>query len=96
MLPVTVYIDGLPSFNYDLAFFGLIYLGLFPTALATIMLVLLIRLKGPPFLSLVNYQVPIWAVIFGMFILQEHLPSQFIFALIFILIGLGISEFKKN
>ena len=96
MLPITIYIDGLPSFNYDLAFFGLIYLGLFPTALATIMLVLLIRLKGPPFLSLVNYQVPIWAVIFGMFILQEHLPSQFIFALIFILIGLGISEFKKN
>ena len=96
MLPITVYIDGLPSVNYDLAFFGLIYLGLFPTALATIMLVLLIRLKGPPFLSLVNYQVPIWAVLFGMFILQEHLPSQFIFALIFILIGLGISEFKKN
>ena len=96
MLPITVYIDGLPAINYDLAFFGLIYLGLFPTALATIMLVLLIRLKGPPFLSLVNYQVPIWAVIFGMFILQEHLPSQFIFALIFILIGLGISEFKKN
>ena len=60
------------------------------------MLVLLIRLMGPPFLSLVNYQVPIWAVIFGMFILQENLPSQFIFALILILIGLGISEFKKN
>ena len=40
MLPITVYIDGLPAVNYDLAFFGLIYLGLFPTALATIMLVL--------------------------------------------------------
>ena len=83
MLPITIYIDGLPSFNYDLAFFGLIYLGLFPTALATIMLVLLIRLKGPPFLSLVNYQVPIWAVIFGMFIFTRtftftiHICSNF-------------------
>ena len=96
MLPIAIYVDGLPIINNNLAFFGLIYLGLFPTALATIMLVLLIRLKGPPFLSLVNYQVPRWAVIFGMFILKEHLPSQFIFALFLILIGLSISEFKKN
>jgi len=64
--------------------------------LATIMLVTLIRLKGPPFLSLVNYQVPVWALIFGLFILNEDLPTQFIIALLIILAGLGISQNKKS
>jgi drug/metabolite transporter (DMT)-like permease len=89
-------IDGIPKFNYNFSLIGVIYLGLFPTALATIIKVTLIRRKGPPFLSLVNYQVPIWAIIFGVFFLKENLPSQFIIALIVILMGLGLSEFKKK
>ena len=96
MLPLSFIIDGLPYFYFDLSLLGLIYLGLFPTALATIMLVTLIRLKGPPFLSLVNYQVPVWALIFGLFILNEDLPTQFIIALLIILAGLGISQNKKS
>ena len=96
MLPLSFIVDGLPYFYFDLSLLGLIYLGLFPTALATIMLVTLIRLKGPPFLSLVNYQVPVWALIFGLFILDEDLPTQFIIALFIILIGLGISQYKKS
>ena len=96
MLPLSIIIDGLPYFYFDLSLLGLIYLGLFPTALATIMLVTLIRLKGPPFLSLVNYQVPVWALIFGLFILNEDLPTQFIIALLIILAGLGISQNKKS
>ena len=96
MLPLSIIIDGLPYVYFDLSLLGLIYLGLFPTALATIMLVTLIRLKGPPFLSLVNYQVPVWALIFGLFILNEDLPTQFIIALLIILAGLGISQNKKS
>ena len=96
MLPLAIIVDGLPNFYFDLSLLGLIYLGLFPTALATIMLVTLIRLKGPPFLSLVNYQVPVWALIFGLFILNEDLPTQFIIALLIILAGLGISQNKKS
>ena len=95
MVPLSFAIDGFPDFNFDLSFLGLIYLGLFPTALATIMLVTLIRLKGPPFLSLVNYQVPVWALVFGYFILNEKLPTQFIIALLIILTGLGISQINK-
>ena len=96
MVPLSFAIDGFPDFNFDLSFLGLIYLGLFPTALATIMLVTLIRLKGPPFLSLVNYQVPVWALVFGYFILNEKLPTQFIIALLIILTGLGISQINKS
>ncbi len=96
IIPLALMIDGIPKFNYGFPLLGVIYLGLFPTALATIIKVTLIRRKGPPFLSLVNYQVPIWAIIFGVFLLKEKLPSQFIVALIIILIGLGLSELKKG
>lgn len=96
MIPLTFIIDGIPSFNLDISLLGLIYLGLFPTALATIMLVTLIRVKGPPFLSLVNYQVPIWALIFGLFVLNEQLPAEFLIALLIILTGLGVSQIKRD
>ena len=75
---------------------GLAYLAIFPTAIATILLTVLIRRAGPPFLSLVNYQVPIWAVIFGAVILDESLPGHFLLALGVILGGLFLSQIKIN
>ncbi|MBT0958864.1 DMT family transporter [Alphaproteobacteria bacterium KMM 3653] len=68
------------------------YLGLFPTALATLLLVRVITSAGPSFMSLVNYQVPIWSVIFGYAILSESLPSGFAPALALILCGLGVTQ----
>ena len=37
-----------------------------PDALATVMLVYVVQSAGPSFMSLVNYQVPVWAVILGL------------------------------
>jgi drug/metabolite transporter (DMT)-like permease len=42
---------------------------------------------------LVNYQVPIWAVLIGTLVLSEALPGHFISALAIILAGLAISQF---
>ena len=53
---------------------------------------ILVRRAGPPFLSLVNYQVPVWAVIIGAVILNETLPGHFLMALAVILAGLFISQ----
>ena len=50
----------------------------------------------PPFLSLVNYQVPIWAVLIGVVILSETLPGHFVTALIVILGGVAISQFADR
>jgi drug/metabolite transporter (DMT)-like permease len=47
-------------------------------------------------MSLVNYQVPVWAVLLGIVVLGEDLPSQFIAALALILAGLGISQFRRQ
>ena len=73
---------------------GVLYLGILPTALATVMLVHVIQTAGPSFLSLVNYQVPVWAVIIGWVVLGESLPTQFLAALGLILAGLATSQIR--
>ena len=61
-------------------------MGLFPTALATILLVSVINSAGPAFMSMVNYQVPLWAIAFGVIFLNEEVPASFIAALVLIII----------
>ncbi|MFK5997469.1 MAG: EamA family transporter [Rhodobacterales bacterium] len=96
MVPVALYFEGIPAMPDQSALWGIIYLGLFPTALATILLVNVITRAGPTFMSLVNYQVPIWAITFGVVFLGEDLPASFIWALLLILAGLGISQWKRR
>jgi drug/metabolite transporter (DMT)-like permease len=96
MVPVALYFEGLPNMPETKAALGIIYLGLFPTALATIMLVNVINKAGPSFMSLVNYQVPIWAIVFGLAFLGEALPPSFLGALALILLGLGVSQWKRR
>ena len=93
-LPIALAVDGMPAAPTLPALAGMLYLGIFPTALATIMLVFIVKTAGPPFLSLVNYQVPIWAVIIGMVVLNEALPSSFIWALGLILTGLAVAQIR--
>ncbi|NCF48070.1 MAG: EamA family transporter [Bacteroidetes bacterium] len=93
LVPLALIIDGVPQAVSTTSMMGIFYLGLFPTGLATILLTILIKRAGPPFLSLVNYQVPIWAVLIGVIILGEALPGHFVTALIIILCGLALSQF---
>lgn len=92
IVPIALFAEPLPR-NPQLApILGVLYLGIFPTALATVLLVKVVNSAGPTFVSLVNYQVPIWAVVFGTVFLAESLPPSFIAALALILLGLGISQ----
>ena len=93
LLPLALYVEGPPDAISAHAAGGVLYLALLPTGAATIMLTVLIRRAGPPFLSLVNYQVPVWAVLIGVVILAEALPGHFITALAIILGGVAISQF---
>ena len=94
IVPVAFWVEGTPGVAPLPAMLGILFLGLFTTALATIMLVTVINSAGPSFLSLVNYQVPIWAVIFGVVLLNEVLPTQFLLALALILAGLVVSQMR--
>ena len=43
-------------------------------------------------MTLVNYQVPVWSMLFGVLVLNEVLPLRFFAALALILLGLAISQ----
>lgn len=92
MLPVALWREGVPSLPDGLSLTAVIYLGLLPTALAQVLLVQVARSAGPSFLSTVNYQVPVWSVIFGAALLGETLPPQLFAALALILGGLVLSR----
>ncbi|MBL6596606.1 MAG: DMT family transporter [Candidatus Puniceispirillum sp.] len=96
LIPAALIIDGVPTPPADIAFAGLAYLAIFPTAIATILLTVLVRRAGPPFLSLVNYQVPVWAVVIGAIVLDDALPGHFLMALVVILSGLFIAQLGRR
>jgi drug/metabolite transporter (DMT)-like permease len=96
LVPMAIWIEGMPQMPGIMAIFGVGYLAVFPTAVATILLTIVVRRAGPPFLSLVNYQVPVWAVIIGATVLGEALPGHFLIALGIILGGLFISQWRRR
>ncbi len=96
LVPMAIWIEGMPQTPGIMAIFGVGYLAVFPTAVATILLTIVVRRAGPPFLSLVNYQVPVWAVIIGATVLGEALPGHFLMALGIILGGLFISQWRRR
>lgn len=92
IVPTAILIEGIPSQIGAPALLAMGYLGLMPTALATLMLVQVIKTAGPSFLSLVNYQVPVWAVLMGAVFLGEAVPPQTLGALALILTGLVLAQ----
>lgn len=96
ILPVAIWQEDLPAFPPLLALGGLLYISLLSTALATLAVVQVVRSAGPTFLGLVNYQVPIWSVVFGTAFMGELLPPSFYAALVMILAGLAISQVRRT
>lgn len=91
-LPLALLISGLPAAPGALALGALVLLGVVPTALANQLRISVVRSAGPTFMSLTNYQVPVWAMIFGALLMGEQLPSALFAALGLILAGLAISQ----
>lgn len=92
-LPLALVVEGLPTTAPSLpGLASIVYLGLVPTGLAMVMLLMVIASAGPSFLSMVNYQVPIWAVLFGVLFLAEEPSSRLWIAMAVIFFGLAISQ----
>ena len=86
-------IEGAPPEIDRNTLYVLGFLGLIPTAGASLLRVLVIRTAGPVFMTLVNYQVPVWSVVLGALILSEPLPPSLMSALALILCGVGLSQY---
>lgn len=92
LVPAMLLIEGVPTLTTSRATVAIIALGLLPTALAAWIRVATIRTAGSVFMTLVNYQVPLWSVLFGALILNEVLRFRFFAALALILLGLAVSQ----
>lgn len=71
---------------------AILWLGIGPTAIATIVYFRLIAAAGPTFMSLVNYLSPIVALVAGILILHEAPGPGAIAGLAFILTGIALSR----
>lgn len=92
LIPAMLLAEGVPGWAGQTSGFAILFLGLMPTALAAVLRVHVIRSAGPVFMTLVNYQVPLWSMVFGVLILSEALPWRFFVALALIMTGLALSQ----
>lgn len=92
LMPVMLLVEGMPGWTGAIPGAALLFLGLLPTALAALIRVTVIRSAGSVFMTLVNYQVPVWSMAIGALALGEALPLRFFAALALILAGLGLSQ----
>lgn len=94
-LPVTALaavIEGVPQVPTVEVGMVILTLGLVQTAAANLLRVLVIRTAGPVFMSLTNYQVPLWSVLLGVLLLGEDLEAPLFIALVLILAGVFLSQ----
>lgn len=94
LVPLMLLLEGVPRPSGSLSDGAILFLGLVPTALAALIRVRVIQTAGSVFMTLVNYQVPVWAMVFGAVLLAEALPVRFFLALALILIGLATSQWS--
>jgi drug/metabolite transporter (DMT)-like permease len=78
------------------AIIGAIHLGILPTALASLIYLHLIGLRGAGFMAYINYLIPIMGVILGAALLGEEVTVQVVAALSAILIGLFVANVRKR
>jgi drug/metabolite transporter (DMT)-like permease len=75
---------------------AIVWLGIGPTAVATVCYFALISSAGPSFMSLVNYLSPLVAVLCGVTLMGEHPGSQAYIALVLILSGIALSQLRTR
>ena len=71
-----------------------LYLGLFPTAVATIIYFQVLAVRGANFLATINYLIPVMGVVWGALLLGERITIQHVAALTLILAGVTIANLK--
>ncbi len=96
-VPVMILADNPMEISTNVpALILLVALGVFPTGLATIYYLMLIRSAGPSFLSLTNYIVPIITVALSALLLGESFGLSSLLALALILTGIAVSQWRAG
>ena len=92
LIPAALVADQPWTLTYSAdALAAALYLGVFPTALATILLIMVVSSRGVTFLSLNNYLIPVLGVMWGFLFLGEPVTREILMALALILVGIAIA-----
>ena len=94
MVPVALAIDGAPWLlaPSPRSVTAIAWLGVGPTAIATIVYFRLIAAAGPTFMSIVNYLSPVVALLAGVLLLGEQPGASAVAGLGLILCGIALSR----
>ncbi|MEQ1772323.1 MAG: DMT family transporter [Burkholderiales bacterium] len=96
-LPVALLVDRQWQMQASAAsLWAILWLGVGPTAIATVVYFRLIASAGPTFMSLVNYMSPAVAVFLGVALLGETPGLHAYIALALILLGIAISQWRRR
>ena len=96
-LPFFIYDLGINSFDYNFNYnsaYAIIYLGIFPTAIAFQFRYYITKTSGPVFLSYVAYLIPVFAVIWGYILLSEKIGLNSFIGIFLILLGVYLGQNK--
>lgn len=97
LLPVWWFLA--PGYNVNISMksmMAVLWLGIGPTGIASIILFTVIKRAGPTFLSTINYMIPVVAFFTGAIILSEPIEWHSILALITILSGIALTRFRAS
>ena len=83
-----------PSYVTIPSFISIVYLGLFPTAIAFQFRYYITKKSGPTFLSYVAYLIPGFAIFWSYLILGEKVPINSILGILLVLSGVYIGQKK--
>jgi drug/metabolite transporter (DMT)-like permease len=72
--------------------YNILLLGILCTAIATIIYFQILQTAGASFLSIMNFLIPLWAILFGILILHDAFSWNYIFGLIIILAGIKLAN----
>ena len=92
VVALALAIEGAPPIPTPRGWVLIAILGMIPTAAANLLRVLVIRSAGPTFMSLTNYQVPLWSVTLGVMFLGEPFRATLLVAMVLILAGVALSQ----
>lgn len=96
-VPVALVVDQPWRLAPDAAAIGILtWIGIGPTAVATLVHLKLIASAGPTFMSLINYCIPVVALFIGVALLGEEPGASAYAGLALILAGIALSQLRRR
>ena len=88
-----IFIDqSKPSYSHLLLDMNILLLGVLCTAIATVIYFQILQSEGASFISMMNFLIPLWAILFGIIILNDQFSWNYILGLLVILFGIKLAN----